>query len=257
MARVTLLTDFGTRDGYVGAMKGVLTTLAPEVMLDDAGHEVPRGDVAGAARSLAAYWNRFPGGTVHLVVVDPGVGTDRRPLALEADRHFVVAPDNGVVSRVLDQARSWQAVELSNPDLFPQARSRTFHGRDLFAPAAAHLARGGDLLSLGSPVEDPVRIPEPEPTLTGAEAVGEVVQVDRFGNLITNLPGEAARWSPWIEVEGTRVPTAGTYGEVASGEALALENSEGRLEVAVRDGSAAVVLGLAPGAQVRVDRTPG
>lgn len=256
MSRVTLLTDFGTRDGYVGAMKGIIASALPGVHLDDLGHDVPPGDVAGAARALAGYWNLYPGGTVHLVVVDPGVGTARRALAVEADRRFIVAPDNGVVSRVLDAARSWRAVEISNPDYLRPVRSRTFHGRDVFAPAAAHLAQGAELVRLGGPVADPVRIPEPEPSVGEDEAVGEVVQVDRFGNLITNLPGDLVLWGSSVELEGRRIPTVGTYGDVASGEPLALENSEGRLEVGVRDGSGAEVLGAGKGSRVVVRRGP-
>jgi S-adenosyl-L-methionine hydrolase (adenosine-forming) len=254
VARVTLLTDFGTRDGYVGAMKGIIAANIPGVHLDDIGHEISPGDVDGATRALAGYWNLYPGGTVHLVVVDPGVGTARRPLAVEADRRFIVAPDNGVVSRVLDGARSWRAVEISNPDYFRPVRSRTFHGRDVFAPAAAHLAQGAELIRLGEPITDPVRIPEPEPSIGEREAVGEVVHVDRFGNLITNLPGKIAAWGPFVELEGRRIPAVETYGNVAPGEPLALENSEGRLELGIRDGSGAEGLGAGPGSRVVVRR---
>jgi len=238
-------------------MKGVIAALVPDVVLDDVSHEVAPGDVAGAARTLARYWNRYPEGTVHLVVVDPGVGTERRALALEAQGRLFVAPDNGALSRVMSGAGSWTAVEITSRDLLPPGRSRTFHGRDVFAPAAAYLAQGASLEVLGPPVTDPVRISTPVPVVEGTEASGEVIQVDRFGNLITNLPGALVRDASGVEVGDRTIPTAGTYGDVEAGQALALENSDGLLEVAVRNGSAAEVLGVGLGTRVTVRRPPG
>lgn len=235
-------------------MKGMIARTSPDADLDDISHDVPRGDVAGASRALARYWSRYPGGTIHLVVVDPGVGTDRRALAVEADGRFLVAPDNGVLSGVLDAAHRWTSFEISNPDLLPSERSRTFHGRDVFAPAAAHLARGGALGDLGREVDDPVRLREPAPMLEADPAVGVVVQADRFGNLITNLPGSLAVEAGEVEIAGRSVPAAATYGDVGSGALVALENSDGRLEIAVRDGSAAETLEAGPGTEVRVSR---
>jgi S-adenosyl-L-methionine hydrolase (adenosine-forming) len=255
MPRVTLLTDFGTRDGYVGAMKGVISSIFPGVTLDDVSHEVEPGDIAGAALSLGRYWKRYPGGTVHLVVVDPGVGTDRRVVALEADRRFLVAPDNGVLTRVLDSASSWRAVEITNPGYLLADRSRTFHGRDVMAPAAAYLARGIHLQRLGDPVDDLVRVPEPVPVRKEEELLGEVVALDRFGNLITNLPEAWLDGAETVEIVGRSVPLRQTYGEVPSGEPVAVVNSDARLEVAARDGSAARLLGAEVGTPVRVSRS--
>lgn len=251
-ARVTLLTDFGSADGYVAAMKGVLAARAPDARLDDAGHDLPQGDVVRGAWALGRYWDRFPGGTVHLVVVDPGVGTERRPLALEADGRFVVAPDNGVVSRVLEAAGEWSAVEVDPDRLGSGSSSATFHGRDIFAPAAGLLASGTALSGLGPPLDDPVRTSEPEPRRAGGRIDGEVVVEDRFGNLITNVPGAWVAAGMEVRAGGRSIPVRGTYGESEPGGLLALVNSAGRLEVAVRDGSAARRLGAARGMPVHV-----
>jgi S-adenosyl-L-methionine hydrolase (adenosine-forming) len=254
--RITLLTDFGTGDGYVGAMKGVIASIHPGAVLDDITHDVPPGDVGGASLRVGRYWNRWPPGTVHLVVVDPGVGTERRALALEADQRFLVLPDNGVGSRVLGSAREWRAVELREAAYRLPGASGTFHGRDVFAPAAAHLAEGVPLSRLGPPVTDPVRLVEPDPTEVAGGTEGEVISVDRFGNLVTNLPGELARGAERVVVAGRNVPIGGVYGEAGRGSLIAVVNSDDRIEVALRDGSAARELGLGVGAPVRLPR-PG
>ena len=251
MRRITLLTDFGTRDGYVAAMKGVLASVAHGAVAEDASHDIPRGDVAAASRALGRYWALYPRGTVHLVVVDPGVGTDRRVLALEARGRFVVAPDNGVAHHVMS-AGEWKAVEPGGvplPEGVPRA-SATFHGRDVFAPVAARLAQGTALDSLGPALPDPVRLPDSAPTLSGGRASGRVVAVDRFGNLGTNLPGEVLEPGTRVEIAGVTVPVATTYGEVEVGGLVALVNSDGRVEVAVRDGSAEERLGAGEGLPV-------
>lgn len=253
MPRVTVLTDFGTRDGYAAAMKGVLACRVPGLAVDDVSHEVAQGDVRGAARALGRYWKLYPEGTVHLVVVDPGVGTDRRAMACRADGRFVVAPDNGVVTRVLAEASGWRGVELRDaepPGGLPL--SATFHGRDVFAPAAARLAAGEPLESLGPPLNDPVRLEEPLPERLGRGGRGVVVAVDRFGNLLTNVPGEWLSEADAVEIEGTVLPVVRTYGDVAPGAAAALVSSDGRVEVAVRDGSAQALTGAGVGAEVRL-----
>ncbi len=256
MVRITLLTDFGTDDGYAGALKGVLSTRAPEALVEDISHSVPPGDVGKASRILGRYWRRFQPGTVHLVVVDPGVGTRRRGLATEADGRFLVGPDNGVFSRVLSDAALWRAFDLSRSELLPAPSSTTFHGRDWFAPAAAMLATGTSIDSLGVPVPDPVILSDPEPVTDGDWVSGEVLEVDRFGNLVTNIPGERILECGAVEIAGVGVRVRATYGDAAVGELLALVNSDGVLEVAVRDGSAARKLGVGLGAGVRT-RTGG
>lgn len=241
---VTLMTDFGTRDGYVAEMKGVLLERAPGIPLIDITHDIPPHDIDTARQVLARYWQRFPRGTVHLVVVDPGVGTARRALAVASEGRFLVGPDNGVLSPALalDGAT---AVALH----VPADASATFHGRDVFAPAAAALASGRPIASLGVPCPDPIltAVPALVPA-PGGRLEGEVVAIDRFGNAVTNLPapdGDAtAEWA------GRRLPVRRTYSDVERGEVVALVGSSGHIEIAVREGSAAAVLGIARGARV-------
>lgn len=241
---ITLLTDFGTADGYVGEMKGVLATLARGAQLVDVSHELPPQDVECGRLTLARYWRRFPEGTAHLVVVDPGVGSARQCLAVESAGRFLVGPDNGVLSPALLLPGA-RAVALP----VPPGASATFHGRDVFAPAAAALATGASLEALGAPAVDPIvrRTPEAR-RLADGRVAGEVIAVDRFGNAITNLmthrPGAV------VEVDGRALPVRRTYADVAAGEPVALVGSSGLIEVAVREGSAAGVLGLRRGAGV-------
>ncbi len=257
MPCITLLTDFGTRDGYVGAMKGVMATIFPGVDIHDVGHDLRQGDVRGAGQALARYWDRYPPGTVHVAVIDPGVGTERRAIAVEVGQRFLVAPDNGLVSPILESEADWRAVTLESPEFFSPARSATFHGRDIFAPAAALLARDVELLRLGSEVLDPVLRKESQPE-HGPEGVrGEVIGVDHFGNLITNLPGSELRRALEVFLGNRAVPVVRTYGEVEPLHPLALENSYGRVEVAVRDGSAAELLGGEVGAPVLIPARRG
>ncbi|HEX5972783.1 MAG TPA: SAM-dependent chlorinase/fluorinase [Gemmatimonadaceae bacterium] len=237
---ITLLTDFGTTDGYVGEMKGVLCSGAPEATLVDITHEVAAQDVDGARLVVARYWRRFPVGTVHLVVVDPGVGGARAAIAVESEGRFLVGPDNGVLSPALLHGGA-RCVELP----VPAGASATFHGRDLFAPAAAALVRGTSLDSLGQPRRSPVVLRTPEPTRREDGTIaGVVITVDRFGNAVTNL----LSWrSGTVGVHGHRLPLVRTYGDVAPGHAAALVGSSGLVEIAVRNGSAAATLGLKRG----------
>jgi S-adenosylmethionine hydrolase len=240
---VTLLTDFGTADGYVGELKGVLLSHAPGSVLVDISHDVAPQDIDGARLALARYWRRFPAGTVHVAVIDPGVGSDRAALAIESDGRFLVGPDNGVLSPALF-ALDARAVALPVP---PNA-APTFHGRDVFAPAAARLAAGTPLHELGEPVLQPLRRRTPEPVKRADGAVlGEVLTIDRFGNAVTNL---YARADGWLEVAGTMLPVVRTYAEVAEGTRVGVIGSSGLLEVAVRNGSAVSALRLARGAPV-------
>jgi S-adenosylmethionine hydrolase len=252
MPRITLLTDFGTADGYLGAIKGVLAAHAPMVRVEDISHEIPPGDVRKGSMALGRYWRRYPPGTVHLAVVDPGVGTHRRALGVLADERFLVAPDNGILTEVLDQAGEWDCVSLVPSAFIPPAESRTFHGRDLFAPAAALLATGTPLEALGEMVVDPYRLAKPPVRAVGEWVVGEVVEVDRFGNLATNLPSNLVESVGEVELAGHWIPLQRTYGEGTPGELLTLVNSDGRVEIAAREGSAANRLGVGRGAGVRV-----
>ena len=240
---VTLLTDFGTADGYVAEMKGVILTRAPEATVVDVAHDIPPQDVEGARLALARYWRRFPAGTVHLVVVDPGVGSARAALAVESDGRWLVGPDNGVLSPALLVAGA-RAVALP----IPTGAAPTFHGRDVFAPAAASLALGASIDALGSPALDVVvrRTPEPR-RLTDGSIEGQVIIVDRFGNAVTNLVGLRAQS---VEVNGMALPLRRSYAEVGPGEPLAVVGSTGLIEIAVRDGNGAKALGLDRGSRV-------
>jgi S-adenosylmethionine hydrolase len=250
VSRITLLTDFGTRDGYVGAMKGVIAAIFPGVVVDDVAHDIAPGDVRGAALALSRYWRLYPPGTVHLAVVDPGVGTERAALAAEADRRFLVAPDNGLLSRVQDAYPAVRFVRVENPQFMSASPSRTFHGRDVFAPVAAHLALGVHLSRLGPSYPSPVRLEEPSASWAEAALVGEVVSLDRFGNLVTNLPGTSVGKDYEVEIGGKTIPVVGTYGEVPADSVGAVINSDGRVEVAARERSAADLLSAGVGTRV-------
>ncbi len=253
MRRITLLTDFGTADGYAAAMKGVIASICPEAIIDDASHDIPPGDIEGAAWVLSRYWREYPEGTVHVVVVDPGVGSERRALALRADGRLLVAPDNGVLTRVMSAA-TWEAVSIQERRFLHEPVSRTFHGRDVFAPAAAHLARGTALHELGPAVADPALLPLPEPTLEPHAVRGTIVHVDRFGNAVTNIP-ESQVGDGAVVCGGRNLGRLrSTYADVAPAALLALIGSAGTLEISVRDGSAAQSLGLKRGDEVVVER---
>ena len=228
---ITLLTDFGTEDAYAGAMKGAILKVNPDVRIVDISHEAPAFAIPETAFLLDSAWRYFPSGTVHLVVVDPGVGSDRPAIALEAGGHFFVGPDNGVFTYLPEAIGT--VVNLPTPE----GASATFHGRDLFGPAAARLAGGTELRELGERREPPMRLAN-----AWAERVGEawraiVLHVDRFGNIITNVP---ARALPQVHsVNQSPVRTVRTYDEAAPSELVALVGSHGRVEGAVRTGSAA------------------
>ncbi len=248
---ITLLTDFGPADGYVGEMKGVLFSLAPGATLVDVSHDVPPGDVVAASYVLGRVWRAFPPGTVHLAVVDPGVGTSRRALAVEAAGHGFVAPDNGLLSDVFAAA---EARVVSLP--IPAAASRTFHGRDVFAPAAARLASGAPLRELGEAVSNLVHLPPRKLLREGAELVGQIIHVDRFGTLITNLPGADVAPGTAVQLANRALVLRSTFADVQSGEAVAFVGSGGTVEIAVRGGRADVVLGLSRGVEVRATASP-
>jgi S-adenosylmethionine hydrolase len=246
-AIITLLTDYGTADSYVGEVKGVLRSLAPEAVVVDLAHDIAPGDIAAASYVLGRVWRTFPAGTVHLAVVDPGVGTRRRALAADVAGHRFVAPDNGLLSEVFAAAH---ADVVSLP--VPEVANRTFHGRDVFAPAAARLARGAALPELGAGVSDLVHLPPRRIRTEGRDLIGQVVHVDRFGTLVTNLPATAIAPGAAIRLGRHTVAVHATFGDVPSGSPVAFVGSAGTLEIAVRDGRAETVLGVARGAEVRV-----
>ena len=257
---IALLTDFGVRDHYAGTMKGVVLGICQEATLVDITHDVPAHDVLAGALELAASYRYFPSGTIFLVVVDPGVGSARRGLAVEAGDYKFVAPDNGVLSVTLDETPLKRAVELSERRYARPMVSRTFEGRDRFAPAAAWLAKGVELTALGRPVGSIQRLDVPQPCETSNGIDGEVLRVDRFGNLITNIDRRtfdkvALVGSLTIQVGGRQVSrVVSTYADVPPGELCALFGSSDHLEVAASGGSAAAEVAAGRGALVRVSR---
>ena len=256
---ISLTTDFGLVDHYVGTLKAVILGICPGATLVDICHQVHPQVVRQAALVLAAAAPFFPSGAVHLVVVDPGVGSERRPIAVRTARASYVAPDNGVLSLALVQDPPRVAVHLTAPQYRMPQVSVTFHGRDVFAPAAAHLACGVDPLEMGKavPLADLVTFPlsEPERQPDGSW-LGEVLHVDHFGNLITSfhypLPNTQHPHLS-IEIAGQQIPRLSrTFANVAPGELVAYVGSSGHLEIAVRERNAAEVLGVSVGAPVRV-----
>jgi S-adenosyl-L-methionine hydrolase (adenosine-forming) len=265
---VALLSDFGTRDHYVGAMKGAVLSACPEATLVDVVHDLPPHDIDAASFALGAAAPAFPPGTVFLAVVDPGVGSARRALAVAAGGQRFVAPDNGLLTHVLDAHPSARIHEITNAGLFRYEVSSTFHGRDVFAPVAGRLAGGMPLEEVGAPCDGAIRLTWPA-VVRGSETewTGEVVHVDHFGNLTTNFDREplaailaAAFADPslvLVTVEGVVLPLVGTYSEIYPGEACALVGSSRRLEIAVNRGNAARQLGALRGGKVHVRVLPG
>lgn len=254
---ITLTTDFGLEDYYAGAVKGAILRLAPHVQVVDLSHCIPPQDVLAGAFVLRHAAGEFPPDTIHLAVVDPGVGSGRRPLALDSGGQLWVGPDNGLFSFALETP-GWRAHEIAHPELRGRRLSPTFHGRDLFAPTAARLAAGFPLEQVGPRVADPVRLEEARPHREGGRLVGQVVHVDRFGSLITNIA--EADLTPWRE--GWRIclgegrvleRLCQTYSEAEPGALLALIGSAGLLEIAINGGAAARSLNLGRRAPVVVE----
>jgi S-adenosyl-L-methionine hydrolase (adenosine-forming) len=266
MARpvIALLTDFGMRDHYAGTMKGVILGICPDVTLVDISHDVPPHDVLAGALELAASYRYFPAGTIFLAVVDPGVGTPRRGIAAEAGDYRFVAPDNGVLSVIVGEHPPKRAVELGERRYALPTISRTFEGRDRLAPAAAWLAKGVDLGVFGRSAGALHRLDIPKPAVEAGSGTvrGEVLRLDRFGNLITNIdrrtfdtvmiPGGHA---VEIHVGSHQVQrVVSTYADAAAGEICALFGSTDHLEIAANGASAAAMLDLGRGAPVRIVR---
>jgi S-adenosylmethionine hydrolase len=254
MPTLTLTTDFGTKDGFVGTMKGVIWNICPTVQIADISHAISPQNVLEGAFALWRAYSFFPAGSVHVAVIDPGVGTHRRPMAARLGIHYFVGPDNGLFTPVYEDAEKngWplEIVHLTNGKYFLAEVSRTFHGRDIFAPVGAHLANGVPLADLGPAITDPVRLcmPKPERTLTGWHA--HVTVVDVFGNLTTDLPASELTEHERVtfhfrgrEVRGL----VASYGHKQPGELVALADSENYVEIAIVNGSAAQVTGAQVG----------
>ena len=253
---ITLTTDFGTSDTYVGTMKGVILGINPNVQMVDLTHAIPPQDIHEAAFTIRSAYRYFPKGTIHTIVVDPGVGSDRQAIVCEIDGAFFVCPDNGVLSYLLqdidnDTELQMNAVIIRNSVYYLPEVSNTFHGRDIFAPVAAHLSCGVPLASIGPPVENLVQLPIPIPEISGNTITGQIVKIDRFGNAITNISesafaGEVSGYE--IDVQGVRLTHLNrAYAESEVGEPLAIIGSLGLLEIAINGGSAETGLGLKRG----------
>lgn len=255
---ITLTTDFGTADHFAGTMKGVILSIAPRVRIVDITHEIAPYEIGEASFVLAQAWRYFPKGTIHVVVVDPGVGGARRPILAAAGGHYFIAPDNGVLTMIYDAAPAKVRV-ISNAKLMSKQVSRTFHGRDVFAPAAAHLARGVPPARFGKLIEDYTRWSLVKPVRLSRNIwTGSILKVDRFGNLITNLhidefPDVKTRpFELRVGLERVR-RLALTYAETEIGEVFVIIGSFGYLEVAANQDSAAKTLGSDAGAPVELE----
>jgi S-adenosylmethionine hydrolase len=252
---ITLTTDFGLTDPFVGIMKGVILGIAPDARIVDITHDIRSYDVTEAAFLLHSSYPYFPAGTIHVVVVDPGVGSARRPIAAFSRDHFFVAPDNGVLSYVLHRDPTASVYEISNDSLFEGPISRTFHGRDIFAPTAAHLARGTPLESVGHRIIDFINKPLPRARPRGENRLlARVLRIDKFGNIITDLRRQDLHDDFVIRVAGLDVTRlCDTFAEAEPGEFFAIEGSTGYIEIALNQGSAAERLNIAMSTEIEVE----
>jgi S-adenosylmethionine hydrolase len=251
---ITLTTDFGLKDHYVGAMKGVILSINSDALVTDVTHEIPPHDVFNGAFTLRNFYRYFPEGTIHVVVIDPGVGGKRKPIAVKADKNIFVGPDNGVFTFIYSESNSVKVFEISNPRYILANLSSTFHGRDIFAPAAAHLSLNVPIEDLGERVKKPVKLPIKEPEIRENEIIGEVIYVDRFGNLVTNIPDYLSKPGSKIYVGKNIIKSiSGSYSDVPKGELLAVIGSSGFLEISVNQGRASDVIGVEKGTVVVLD----
>lgn len=251
---LTLTTDFGLSDVYVGVMKGAIACVNSSVTVVDLTHEISPQNIAAARFCLMNAYPYFPKGTVHVAVVDPGVGSSRRAIAVEFDSGFLVGPDNGLFSGVLSQNPAIAAVELTNPDYWRTGKpAATFHGRDIFAPVGAHLASGVFLNQLGRTIDlaTLVQLDLPQLTSTNTEIFGCIQYIDRFGNLVTNIPGAYVQGKNWYAIaNGLTIPAVETYSSSVVGSAIALIGSHGWVEIAINCGNAQIQLQQEWGAKV-------
>jgi S-adenosylmethionine hydrolase len=257
---VTLTTDFGMEDGNVGVMKGVILSINPQAAIIDLSHDIPPQDIQDAAYVLRRAYEFFPQGTIHVVVVDPGVGTDRRPVAVSTSRALFVAPDNGVLTYVLDQVRQTadqpRAVHLTNPAYWLPEISHVFHGRDIFAPVAAHLSLGVPMDDLGPPIDDLLVLPPPHLVRQPGKLVGQVMHVDHYGNLLTNIAGsDLLSLGQGITTKVGDALINGlctAFGHGHNGQLIAYTDSSAHLAIAVVNGSAQARLHTQPGERIEV-----
>lgn len=254
MSHITLTTDFGLKDGFVGVMKGVIWTICPEAQIADISHSITPQNILEGAFALWRAYPFFPDGTVHVAVVDPGVGTQRRPMAARLGKYYFVGPDNGLFTPIIEESEKGtglvEFVSLNNPKYWLPEVSYTFHGRDIFAPIAAYLAKGVPLADLGSAMSDPVRLDMPRPEKTGYGWYAHITVIDIFGNLTTDLPAEILSGPEKVvfRLHGREIHGLVTsYGQKYSGDLIALVDSKNFVEIAIVNGSAAQSLGAQVG----------
>src|SRR5438094_5367892 len=260
MPIITLTTDFGHKDWFVGTMKGVILGLNPRARIVDLTHDVPGGDIRAGAFALAAGCRFFPKGSIHVAVVDPGVGSARKAVAMQTADYVFIGPDNGVLSLALASEKIKTIHSLENEAFFLQPPSRTFHGRDIFAPVGAHLSRGVPIRRFGPRLKDLVRLGWPKARRQGGSIQGEVIYIDRFGNAISNIGNEllSGLSEAVCNVVGNvrwTCPLRDSYAAVPAGRPVAVPGSTGFLEIAVNGGSAANTLGLKIGSRLLIRPT--
>lgn len=246
---ITLTTDFGSRDHYVGVMKGVMLSVNRSAVLVDITHCVDSHDIRAASFAIGNSYRYFPEKTVHLVVVDPGVGSRRKPIALSADGHFFVGPDNGVFSSVIRSCEDLSARKIKNSDFFLKEISSTFHGRDIFSPVAAHLSLGVPFPEIGPLIHDPEILSHDEYSVDGNNIRGTVIYTDKFGNLVTSIPAEAVSGGAGVVVTVGEKQVMGiseSYSSVEPGEIVVVRGSGGYIEISVNQGRASDVFGEVP-----------
>jgi len=244
---ITLTTDFGLRDCYVGVMKGVMLCINENVCPIDITHCIESHDVRAASFVIGSSYRYFPKKTVHLVVVDPGVGSERRPLAIFANGHFFVGPDNGVFSSVIHSCNGFCAREIKNRDYLLENASSTFHGRDIFSPVAAHLSLGVSFSGIGPEIKRPEIFPREEFSINGSEICGTIVYTDKFGNFVTSIPTESVGDQAVVKIGGKYIAgISESYSSVKPGEILAVRGSYGYIEISVNQGRALDVFGEIP-----------
>ncbi len=236
---ITVTTDFGLNDYFVGVMKGVILSINPDVCIVDINNNIRRHDIMQGAFSISSSFRYFPSGTIHLVVVDPGVGSRRRAIVVSCEGHYFIGPDNGVFTFLFQESNDYQIYEITNSSFMCDSISFTFHGRDIFAPVSAHLSLGKPISAVGKEVFDPVMLDINPPIITENRIIGEVIYVDTFGNLITNIKADLISEGCDVVVSGLKVGTIkDSYSSVKEGEVVALIGSSGYLEIAVNKGSA-------------------
>ncbi len=243
---ITLCTDFADQDSFVGSMKGVILAIYPSATIIDITHQIPRHQIKSGAYILSTYYHLFPEGTIHVCIVDPGVGSSRKPIVVETNRYAFVAPDNGVLSYVYQRCRSWQAFAIDNKQWMREDVSQTFHGRDIFAPVAAHLASGESTQKAGPKLTNPIRFDIAGPIISEHYVEGVVIHVDTFGNIITNIPNSALMKKTFRLLAGQYTITrlSRTYQDGSPDILVALPGSMGTIELAVNQGNATRLTGL-------------